>query len=778
MSMLQVWSTHWFRPALWLLVFGGAIGNSFSPSDAQAQGVLILTGEGIPLPRPFPPIMIVPPTPLPQPVRPTYAVKEVAISATVRDQLATVLVQQVFVNTGSVQGEAQFVLPIPPDSVVDGLTLMIDGKEFPAQILKKEEARARYEAIVRTNRDPALLEWMGWGLIQTSVFPLPAGATRRVDLQYSSLLRKEGDAVDLLIPLAGARFTAKPVEKLSVKVQISATQDIKNLFSSSHPVDVVRPDARTAVVSWTGSSESSAADFRLIYDTNPADVGISLLTYRPDKDDEGYFLLLASPKFEVAAAQRPRKTIQFVLDQSGSMTGAKMEQARGALRFVLNNLNEGDLFNIVAYQSTVQQFRPELEVYNPTTRQAALGYVDSLYAGGGTNIHDALTTALKPLTDKTAPSYVLFLTDGLPTIGEQREPAIAAAARQANVVRARLLTFGVGYDVNSRLLDRLARDNFGASEYVRPNEDIEASVSRVFGKINSPVLTNVQLRVLQPGMSAQLTSNTSRVYPSGEVDLFTGEQLVLVGRYLQSGPATVLLHGVAAGEPKTYEFSPTLAEPQSDSTNAFIARLWATRRIGQIIDELDLNGKNAELLTELTNLATKYGVLTPYTSFLADENARPSSLALGNADSYREVETQVDRLAETAGRDAVELRAAKGFLQRARAASGPMIAGSVIAGQPGAPANSVSGLRAKVEDTVRQSSAAAVYRRGKLVLQQETAEIDLERDKAQIEQITRFSEAYFELVRLNTQDENQLLSLQQPGEQLLIKLRGQVYLID
>ncbi len=219
-----------------------------------------------------------------------------------------------------------------------------------------------------------------------------------------------------------------------------------------------RPDEDHAVVKYTASNTVPGSDFRLFYDVNPDKLGTSLLSYRSNANEDGYFLLLTTPQVPKQNVQLP-KTVLFVVDKSGSMQGEKIEQAKGALKFVLNNLKEGDTFNIIAYDTTVETFRPELEKFNDETRKAATGFVNGVYAGGGTNIHDALKTALEQIKDNTRPTFVLFMTDGLPTVGERNESKIAQAAREANKAGARILNFGVGYDVNSRLLDRLAREH-------------------------------------------------------------------------------------------------------------------------------------------------------------------------------------------------------------------------------------------------------------------------------------------------------------------------------
>lgn len=181
------------------------------------------------------------------------------------------------------------------------------------------------------------------------------------------------------------------------------------------------------------------------------------------------------------------------------------------------------------------------------------------------------------LADNKRPTYVLFLTDGLPTSGETREATIVKYAEEANHAHARVFTFGVGYDVNSRLLDKLARSNFGLSQYVRPNENIEATVSALYRKIGAPVMTGVKLAI-DVDADSNGAPAVNRLYPKGEFDLFAGDQVVLVGRYHTSGKAKVKLTGKIGDEEKSFDFPADLVSKSDDDTNAFVAKLWATRQ--------------------------------------------------------------------------------------------------------------------------------------------------------------------------------------------------------
>lgn len=767
------------------LMLGLMIG--FSHAVASAQGVLIFTNHPVPLPRPWhPPTTHIHIHPIPQPPV-SYKIKELAVQARITDQVARVQVSQSFVNTGSVQMEVQFLFPLPYDGAIDKLTLLVDGKEFPGKILPAREARSIYEAIVRSNKDPALLEWMGSGLFQTSVFPVPPGAERKVTLNYNQLLRKDRGLTDFMFPLSTARYTSHAVEKVEFNIAIESGIDIKNVYSPTHTVDIKRPDARHAVVSYSRTNEVPSSDFRLMFDVDKGQVGASVISYRPKEGDDGYFLMLASPQVKAPDAERPKKTVVFVLDRSGSMSGKKIDQAKSAVKFVLNNLREGDMFNIVAYDGVVESFRPELERYNDETRKAALGYVEGLYPGGGTNIHGALTAALSYIKDNSRPNYVMFLTDGLPTIGETNEGKICAAAKDANKVRTRILSFGVGYDVNSRLLDRISRDGFGLSEYVRPDEDIESHVSTVYSNISSPVLTDVVVNFELDGIKAEDGPPVNRVYPKGNFDLFEGQQLVVVGRYRKPGAAKVVIKGQVSGQEHKFDFPANLIEKSHDESYAFVEKLWAMRRIGEIIDQLDLVGKNDELVKELVDLSTRHGILTPYTSFLADETLRP----LADAGAVRRANESLRELDRADGLGGVAQRAEKGRFQNAPNAAAP--GSSLGGGAVGGPATSNSFRDLKTDkqvaaESVRSYGNQALYarsgpaeaasgKRQQIVVTPETASLDLEKDKDQIEIVDRFTDSYFALVKANTITENQVLSQQREGEQLLIKLRGKNYLV-
>lgn len=741
-------------------LFAFALAAVMLPSLAWGQGMLVdLNAKaGARMPRVADAMFIMPrPRPIPQPAN-SYKIRELKVDVNLQGQIAKVQVAQTFVNTGSRQMEVSFVFPLPYDGAVDRMTFMVDGKEYEAELMTADQARTIYEGYMRRNMDPALMEWMGSGLFKTSVFPVPAGAERTVSMRYSQICKKSAGLTELMIPLATAKYTSQPVEKVSVNVNVQGQAEVKNVYSPTHNVSIERPSDIQAVVKFESANEVPSSDFRLMYDTAPGPLAASVLSYRPDTDEDGFFVLLASPDVQgddpSDARLAQRKTVVFVVDRSGSMSGKKMDQAKDSLKFVLNNLAEGDLFNIVAYDSVVETFQPELQKFNNDTRKQALGFVEGIYAGGATNISGALESAFGMIQDDSQPSYVVFLTDGLPTQGETKEPKIVTDAAQQNKTKARVFTMGVGYDVNSRLLDKLARSGFGQSEYVRPNEDIEEHVARLYNRIGSPAMSNVKIAFDQEGFGGEKGSPVNRVYPREVYDLFIGDQLVVVGRYKQAGDIKVRIDGTVNGEKKSFDFPATWSKHSPNESYAFAEKLWAMRRVGEIIDDIDLNGKNEELVDELVHLSSKHGIITPYTSFLADD--QPGNMDLAAA--RRQAGVALDALEAADGVAGFAQREAKQNFKNAPQAP----AGGAVEFQKSDADEKV------VLNTVRRVGRKTFYLRGDRWVD---AEMNAELAKT-TQKIERFSDDYFKLAKKLGRDAARYLAIEAP---VTIVLNGQAY---
>ncbi|MGH2368704.1 MAG: VIT domain-containing protein, partial [Chloroflexota bacterium] len=505
-----------------------------APPKTAAPGIAPFPGEGRSLP-------ITPLTPRPVPIIPCWlTIRYHRVDVEIVDQVATTRVDQVFVNETGRDLEGTYVFPLPEDATVSDFSMWVDGEEIEGQVLSRDEARRLYESIVRRNRDPALLEYVGRGAFQARVFPVPAGGERRLQLEYSQVLAQDAGLVRYVYPLNTERFSARPLQQASVSVSIRSPQPLRSVYSPSHEIDVTRAGDLTAQAVWEQANVTPRKDFQLVYGVSPDPVGLHVLTHQPAGED-GYFLLLAAPSVRPPAGGPVAQDVSLVFDTSGSMAGQKIEQAKGALRHVVNRLNPQDRFNIVAFSSTTNAFAGGMQPVSERGR--ALEWIDSLVASGGTNINAALVTALAADTGDR-PHTVVFVTDGLPTVGPRSAEQIVANARAAAGGRARVFPFGVGFDVNTSLLDKLAADFGGVSAYVKPDEDLEAAVSAFYSKVGSPVLTDLRLDF----GGAEVYD----LFPAQLPDLYAGGQLMVAGRYRLPGRFDVTLSGRSGEEVQRY----------------------------------------------------------------------------------------------------------------------------------------------------------------------------------------------------------------------------------
>lgn len=565
------------------------------PSAAAAQGILIpercRPGCPHPLPR-------------------ALAVESVNLDTRIQGQVATTRVTQVFRNETGMVMEGTFFFPIPGDASITEFAIWDGDRRLAGEVRPREEARRIYDGIVRRQRDPGLLEYAGENLFQASIFPIPARGTKRLELVYTQVLRAEGSSVGYRYPLGVGR-NAAPIERLSGRVTIQVNESLRNVYSPSHRVEVGRDRGATTVTFETNRA-AERRDFQLFYSPSRDEVGLSLFTYRePGKD--GYFLLLLSPSDSVH--DYAAKDVVYVLDTSGSMQDDdKISQARRALMHGIRGLGPEDRYNVVSFAGETRRFEQGLVPASREGRERGVRWVEGLRAVGGTNINDALVEALDQFRGAQGgrARLIVFLTDGLPTVGETDAEQILRNVARARSAGVRIFSFGVGYDVNTRLLDRVAADNGGTADYVEPREDIEVRVGAFFDKVNHPVLTNLRLDLG--------AVETDRVYPRDLPDLFKGTQLALVGRYSNDRELrniTARLTGNASPS-RTYSY-PGLRFPMRDERHDFLPRLWATRRVGWLLEQIRSHGENRELRDEVVELGTRYGIVTPYTSFLALE---------------------------------------------------------------------------------------------------------------------------------------------------------------
>ncbi|NIO02268.1 MAG: VWA domain-containing protein [Candidatus Latescibacteria bacterium] len=557
-------------------------------ASAEASGILI--------PRPpvdRPPVEIK--------MRP-LSFKSQHVSVSINNQAAKTTIKQIFQNHTNRDLEGTYIFPIPEKASISKFSMWMNGRKVEGELLDAGEARKIYNDIVRRMRDPGLLEYAGRDLFRANVYPIPKHGEVKIELAYEEVLEYDSGVVGYRYPLNVERCSPTNIEEVSIAVNIQSNIPIKTLYSPTHDIDIEN-SGESAYCGYEEKDVRPDRDFILYYTVSGDRMGLNLLTHR--RGEDGYFILLLSPGTLDDPDAIVKKDIVFVIDRSGSMQGKKIEQAKDALEYCVKRLNEGDRFNIITFSTGVVKFSEGMVRFSKRDLARALRFVKKIKARGGTNINDALQAALDFPKSKRS-QMIVFLTDGLPTVGETDLGAILGNVKDENAGDVRIFPFGVGYDVNTHLLDKLCEDNRGTVEYIKPEEDIEEKVSAFYSKVSNPVLSNVDLDFGDV--------KTYDVYPNHLPDIFDGAQLVVFGRYEGRGRTRIRLTGYVGEDEKRYEYSGRFGK--RESRNAFIPRLWATRKIAYLLSEIRLHGHNDELVDEVIILAKEHGIVTPYTSYL------------------------------------------------------------------------------------------------------------------------------------------------------------------
>lgn len=626
----------------------GALVLALTAAPAAAQGWIELERRGMPQPIPGNVIRV-----------------SSEVRARIEGRVALIEVEERFRNDGSRVAEGSYLYPLPGEAVFQNFSLWMGEKEMRGEMLTAEQARGIYEAIVRQQRDPALLTLAGHGLVRAQVFPIQPGETRKVVLRYTQLLERSGDALRLRYALGQRGGSAG-----GWRLVAPAEGDYGTPYSPTHTLTTDRVGGRLEL----SLDPGRGGDVELFLPLRRGLLGATALTHAPGGED-GYLMLLLAPAAAETGGRVPRD-VSLVVDVSGSMSGQKMEQARAALRQALETLGPGDRFQLIAFSSGVRHFREGFTRATPEARRAAREFIDALSADGGTNIAGALEAALASTVAEERLPIVVFLTDGVPSVGEQQPDRIAAMAA-ARGGRTRVFTIGVGHDVNTYLLDRLAREGRGAAEYVAPEASVEETVGRLMGKLRHPALVNLRI-VSSPVRFHDLT-------PGQLPDLFFGEELVVFGRYSGTGSGTVVIEGERNGRRERFTATARFARVEAD--NDFIPKLWAARRVGDLTRQIRLEGASEALVREVRELGLRHGILTEYTSYLVQEPQLALQPGLGGRPQPATPDRGMSAPAAQTGRAAFERARESGQMLKANSlAEADAVADSRLAQSgPGSP---------------------------------------------------------------------------------------------
>jgi Ca-activated chloride channel family protein len=562
-------------------------------------------------------------------------IDRVDVSLTLNEQVATTLIELTVMNPGSTPQQAELLIPVPDGASVRSLQYDGTGPEPTAKVLPRDEARRIYDSIVGSMRDPALLEFARYGVLRTSAFPIPANSSQKIRITLEQVIAADGGRLDWMLPrtemLAG---TGTP---WSFKATIKSSDAIASVYSASHDLKVQRTGPGEFTVTGDTNALRAAGSLRLSAmkaSKNPGEPVFSTAAY-PDASlpggGRGYFNLMVALPSPAAGDRSPvKREVTVVLDRSGSMRGEKFKQAVEAAKNVLSGLNDGEMFNIIDYCDAISAFGAAPVVKDGESLKRGLAYLDALQVSGGTNIRDALVEAVHNSPKEGMLPLVVFLTDGLPTVGERNEAAIRASVKAANTANRRLFTFGVGFDVNSPLLSALASSTRASATYVTPDENIEVKVGQLFRRLNGPIFASPKVTIIDSATEKPTTTAVRDMQPTAAEmpDVFDGEQLMICGQYSAGQKFKVRIDGEYLGKAHTFEYE--IDPAHASAQNAYIPRMWASKRIAMLIEAVrtdyaqkQIDPRNdpraKELIDEIVSLSTRFGILTEYTAFLATE---------------------------------------------------------------------------------------------------------------------------------------------------------------
>jgi Ca-activated chloride channel family protein len=541
----------------------------------------------------------------------TLRCKKLRIDVQMDGPMAITTVEQTFENGTGQRLEGDYFFPLPKNAVIKEFRMEMNGEMVKAEMLDAQKARQIYEDIVRQMKDPALLEFSDQGMLRMRIFPIEPNSTKEIKLVFAHYMPTDNGTYEYVYPLNALKYNSHPIEDVVMNVDIKANEKIRNVYSPTHLVDVVHNSDFKAHASMELGKDEMPSQFKLYYSTSSSLLGLSMFQFK-EKNEDGFFIADISPGF-IDQNKVVSKDVTFIMDISGSMRGDKIIQARNTLSKCVEQLNPGDKFEIITFGTEAYQLFGKRTIVDETSKKKAYEFINRIEPLGGTNMDAAFGLAMQEKVDITRPSNIIFITDGRPTIGEYDEAKLMKKISSTNAKSHRIFTFGVGEDLNIKLLDLIAADGRGLRAYISEGDDISKTVTSFFKKISAPVLSDVKISFAD-------APNEYQVFPKNCPDIFYGSSLTVSGRFRNPGNTKLIVEGMLNGVPQKFEYDVAFKEEAAEQE--FVPAIWASRRVGDLLDQIRLTGENAEIKDEIVTLSRRYGIITPYTSYLILEDER------------------------------------------------------------------------------------------------------------------------------------------------------------
>jgi uncharacterized protein YegL len=566
--------------------------------------------------------------------------KHTAVKAEISGFLSRVMVTQEFENSFDEKIEAVYTFPLPQGAAVDDMTMLVGERTVKGKIMRREEAQAAYTAARSNGQVASLLDQERPNIFRQSVANILPGERITITISYVETLKYENGTYEFVFPMVvGPRYIpggsdetqsvsaeadtervpdasliVPPVipegmragHDISIEIALDTGVPIDGLNSSTHELEVERPDDHRALVRLKDQSTIPNKDFVFKYDVAGRRIEDALLTHRTGSD--GFFTLILQPPDRVTVEDVTPKELVFVLDTSGSMQGFPIDKAKETVNLALDRLYPQDTFNLITFSGDTHVLFDKPVPATPENLRKAKTFLDSRKSDGGTEMMKAIRAALKPSDAQAHLRIACFMTDG--QVGNDME-IIAEVKKHLN---ARVFAIGFGSAPNRYLLDKMAEYGRGEVAYVTQTDDSSNAARLFFERVRDPLLTDISVEWSGPPVTD--------VYPKSIPDLFGAKPVILSGRYAAGGVGMIRLKGKMSGRDFVREIAVNL--PESDSQHDVLATLWARRRIddlmGQDMSAVQTGQTRDGLREAITALGLQYKLMTPYTSFVAIED--------------------------------------------------------------------------------------------------------------------------------------------------------------
>ena len=532
------------------------------------------------------------------------------INVKITNQIAVTSLEMVFYNPNDFTIQPNIRFPIHEKASVQNFSLTDStGQTYAGTIEEAEQAQQTFDEAKAEGLMPAMAVQKQPGVFETSIGAVGPTSRATVVIEYSEILPYNKGKVSYRLPFKISDWQATTLETVSISAEIADQKEIVSLKSSSHDIYAEKTPENTWKMVYEKNAYLPTDDFAMDYEVKADAMAASFLSTRPDKAEDGYFVLMLSPQEIVAEQDIAERDIVFVMDTSGSMSGSKLPQTQKAFEFFVNKLNERDRFGIIAFSNRIVDWKTELMPVSDTNRSQAKDFINQLHASGGTNINDSLLAALKLFDDSPNRTRTLvFLTDGEASAGVTRTEQIVANFNAANTRQVRAFTLGVGRSVNTSLLNKIAVENRGEAVYLdeRAN-NIDESLISFYQSISTPLLVDLELD--------WGNIKVTECYPKTLPNIYQGTQLVITGRYQNSGETQVTLTGNLNSSKQAFPVTATFAD--ESKANLFVSRYWAKAKADDLLLQMQTYGQKPEMKEEVVRLSKKYQFTTPFTSFIA-----------------------------------------------------------------------------------------------------------------------------------------------------------------